>query len=93
MSEMRALLRKNLSFTMSDELSSSAQRDVMRDLYRVMGDMEDAVCLAYMDAEKTGQVPRPIKAIEMTPGTYARALWRDRIDKGWIRSSDRASSS
>ena len=57
----------------------------MRELFRRLGDDHEAVCLAYMEAERGGIVVRPRGAEDMTPGIHARTLWQDGKLKGWLR--------
>lgn len=56
----------------------------MRELFRRFGDQQELVCLAYMEAERNGKVGRPRGAEDITPGTHAKALWRDGKIKGWL---------
>ncbi|WP_237482558.1 hypothetical protein [Lichenibacterium dinghuense] len=64
--------------------SASPQRETMCELFRKLGDEQEAVCLAYMEAERDGRVARPRGAEDMTPGTHARTLWREGKLKGWL---------
>lgn len=63
---------------------AAPQRDLMRDLVRLLGEDRDAVCLAYVEAELDGKVDRPRGAEDMTPGTHAKSLWNEGKLKGWI---------
>lgn len=53
-------------------------------LFRRLGDDREAVCLAYMEAERDGKVARPGGAEDMTPGTHAKTLWHDGKETGWL---------
>ena len=64
--------------------SDNPQRDVMRRLFKTLGDSQEMVCLAYMEAERDGKVARPRGAEDMTPGTHAKTLWRDGKETGWL---------
>lgn len=56
----------------------------MSGLFRRLGDEEESVCLAYMEAERDGQVTRSRGAEGMTPGTHAKTLWREGKLKGCL---------
>lgn len=60
------------------------QRDVMRSLYQIHGENEDAVCAAYVKAELDGMVARKRDGNSTPPEAYAKALWKDGKAKGWI---------
>lgn len=63
---------------------AAPQRDMMRDLVRLLGEDLDAVCLAYMEAERDGKVDRPRGAEDLTPATHVKALWNEGKLEGWI---------
>lgn len=69
---------------MSDEPKPS-QRDMMRALFKVFGDDESAVCSAYAKAERNGSVVRDSNDYSIPAESYAKALWRDGISKGWLK--------
>ena len=60
------------------------QRDFMRDLVRRLGRNEEAVVRAYAQAEVRGEVRRESNEHGWDAETYARALWRDGVKKGWL---------
>ncbi len=64
--------------------SNYPQRDIMRELFKALGDDREMVCLAYMEAERDGKVARPRGAEDMASGTHAKALWREGKLKGWF---------
>ena len=64
--------------------STSPQRDAMCELFRMLSDNLEAVCLAYMEAERDGRVARPRGAEDMAPSTHVKALWREAKLKGWF---------
>ena len=68
---------------MSDEPNPSP-RDMMRSLYEIHGDDETAVCEAYADAERAGEVKRESQDRGEFAESYARRLWQDGKAKGWL---------
>jgi hypothetical protein len=60
------------------------QRDVMRDLVAKFGRDEERVCKEYALAEERGEVPRASDKYGISSEGYARALWRDGIQKAWL---------
>jgi hypothetical protein len=67
-----------------DLAPSATEREVMLSLFRRFGDDEEAVCLAYIEAERSCEVKRDSNVNSMTPGPYARTLWRDGKARGWL---------
>ena len=61
------------------------QRDMMRALFEELGGDPEAVFLAYMEAEREGQVERPRGAEDMTPGLHAKSLWQEGKREGWLK--------
>jgi hypothetical protein len=57
---------------------------MMRKLYQVHGGREAAVVTAYAEAEEAGAVARVRNENSVESETYAKALWRDGINKGWL---------
>ena len=62
----------------------SPQRMAMRDVFRRLGDDQEAVCLAYVEAERDEKLARPHGVADMTPGTHANTLWCEGKLKGWL---------
>jgi hypothetical protein len=60
------------------------QRDVLRNLVFRFGMNEEKVIQECADAERRGEVQRKSNKYDIAPDTYARALWRDAIRKGWF---------
>lgn len=56
----------------------------MNELVAKLGADEEKVCAAYAAAEKHGEVLRGSNINGKTPEQYARALWKDGINKGWL---------
>ena len=50
----------------------------------MLGDSQEAVCLAYMGAERERKIARPHGAEDMTSGTHAKTLWQDGKETGWL---------
>lgn len=61
-----------------------SQRDFMRKLTKRFGPNEERVVREYAAAERRGEVKRKRNAFNTTPEQYARALWRDAVNKGWL---------
>ena len=60
------------------------QRDLMQDLYvRLRGD-HDQVVAAYAAAEHRGDVSRASNLRGMDAEEYARRLFRDGVNRGWL---------
>ena len=57
----------------------------MQHLFRTLGGVPEAVCLAYVEAEREGKVGRPCGAEFMTPGTHAHLLLEEGRLRGWLR--------
>lgn len=57
----------------------------MQHLFRTLGGVPDAVCLAYAEAERDGHVVRPCGAEFVTPSIHARLLLREGELKGWLQ--------
>ncbi len=64
----------------------SPERDLMRQLFVMLGGDRNAVCRAYVEAERAGRIDRPRDAEEMAPDIHAGALWWEGRLKGWLRS-------
>lgn len=60
------------------------QRDFMRELVRRHGRSEEVVIREYAEAERRGEVLRQRNEHGLDAETYARALWRDGMKKGWL---------
>jgi len=63
----------------------TTQREKMRELFRTLGGAEDLVIRAYANAEARGEVRRKSNEHGLDAETYAQALYKDGINKGWIR--------
>ena len=63
---------------------NQTQRAVMRALYQLHGDDEIAVCDAYAEAERAGEVTRESNERGEFAESYARRLWKDGKAKGWL---------
>jgi hypothetical protein len=61
-----------------------SQRDFMRELVKKFGMDEERVIHEYAEAEKRGEITRKRNSQNYTAEQYARALWNDAIQKGWI---------
>lgn len=68
---------------MNDDPTPS-QRDMMRKFYQTHGGQKVAVVAAYAEAERLGQVARKSNDYSIDAESYAMALWRDGIKKGWL---------
>lgn len=66
-------------------MARTTQRDVMRNLHRRFSGDHDRVVAAYAAAERRGEVPRASNVLDMEPEEYAQRLYRDGVNKGWIR--------
>lgn len=60
------------------------QRDYMRLLNRQKGGVEALIIEAYAIAERKGVVVRKSNKYNLSAESYARALFKDGIRKGWI---------
>ena len=60
------------------------QRSLMQDLVATHGDDEIAVCDAYAEAERAGQVARPEEDRGEFAEAYAHRLWQDGKSEGWL---------
>ena len=60
------------------------QRNMMRTLYRNLGNNEAALIRAYAKAEHDRIVTRRSNVFNLSAEQYARALYRDGIQKEWI---------
>jgi hypothetical protein len=56
----------------------------MRELIRRLGSNKAAVCRAYAEGERRGEVSRVNNASRLKPEEYAEALWADGERKGWF---------
>ena len=65
--------------------SASPQQQLMQRLFRTLGGVPEAICLAYAEAEREGKVGRPCGAEFMTPSTHALLLLQEGELKGWLR--------
>ena len=63
---------------------TEAQRHMMKDLFNAHGDDEMAVCDAYAEAERAGQVARPVEDRGEFAESYARSLWSVGKTEGWL---------
>jgi len=61
------------------------QREMMRRLIARYGRDRDRIIKAYADAERRGDVPRKSNKYDLSPESYAAALFRDGVRRGWIR--------
>lgn len=68
---------------MNDDPTPS-QRDMMRKFYQAHNGQKDAVVAAYAEAERLGRVARKSNDYSIDAESYATALWRDGIKKGWL---------
>lgn len=66
-------------------MARMTQRDVMRNLNRRFNGDHDKVVAAYAAAERRGEVARASNVLDMEPEEYARRLYRDGVNRGWIR--------
>jgi hypothetical protein len=66
------------------EKLNSMQRAFMNDLVTRYGADEKTVCTLYALAERRGEILRRKNTHGITPEQYARALWKDGINKGWL---------
>ena len=57
---------------------------MMRKLYQEHGGNEEAVVAAYARAEQAGQVARKSNDYSLNAEAYAKYLWRDGVNKGWL---------
>lgn len=64
--------------------TTELQRSTMQRLFETYGDDETAVCDAYVDAERGGQVARPEEDRGEFAESYARSLWRMGKAEGWL---------
>jgi len=64
------------------------QRDYMRRLCQEHGGREDVIIKAYAEAERQGLVDRRSHDHHLDAEQYARALYSDGIQKGWIREKE-----
>jgi len=60
------------------------QRDYMRTLYQRHRCSEADIVRAYADGERNGIVHRNQNKYNLTPESYAKALYKDGTKKGWI---------
>ena len=56
----------------------------MRDLVRKYGLNKAEVCSAFAEGLKAGQIKWKNNTSNLSPETYADAVWRDGIKKGWL---------
>jgi hypothetical protein len=56
----------------------------MRELVRKFGMDEEGVIREYAEAEKRGEITRKKNSHNVTAEQYARALWNDAVQKGWL---------
>jgi hypothetical protein len=61
------------------------QRDCMRSLYQNHKGSEASIIRSYADAERRGLVDRNSNEYDLTPESYAQALYKDGMRKGWIQ--------
>jgi hypothetical protein len=61
-----------------------SQRDLMRDLVRRFGRDVETVMREYAAAEERGEVRRDQNSQSLTSVEYARRLWSDGMNKGWL---------
>ncbi len=66
------------------EATAPSQRALMQSLYERYGDDEIAVCDAYAEAERGGQVARPEEDRGEFAESYARSLWQAGKAEGWL---------
>jgi len=64
--------------------SKLSEQDFMRGLVRRFGLDEERVVREYAAAEERGEVERKSNSHKITAEQYARALWNDAVNKGWI---------
>lgn len=69
---------------MPTKSDANRQQDVMRDLFRMIGDSEKTVCAAYVQAERAGFAPRKKGEGSPTGPEFARALWVKGKAEGWL---------
>lgn len=61
------------------------QRDLMRELFSQHGDRAEVIVSAYARAEREGKVRRSSNERRLTPEDYARRLFYDGKNRGWIQ--------
>jgi hypothetical protein len=61
------------------------QQDKMRELYARFSGDEDRCVREYAEAERRGEVSRKSDTSGRTPESYAKALFKDGIQKGWLK--------
>lgn len=64
--------------------NAEPQRKGMRDLVRKYGLNKAEVCSAFAEGLKAGQIKWKNNTSNLSPETYADAVWRDGIKKGWL---------
>ena len=64
--------------------ATAFQRNLMRSFYRVHGGDGDQVCQAFSRAENECRFFRKVGDQRLSPDDYARALFSDGIDRGWL---------
>jgi hypothetical protein len=60
------------------------QRECMKVLYKQQKGKEALIVKAYAEAERKGDVARKSNKYNLSAESYARALLKDGIRKGWI---------
>ena len=61
-----------------------SQRDLMREVVQRFGNDTERIISEYASAEKRGEVERERNAYGISPADYARRLWTDAVNKGWL---------
>lgn len=59
------------------------QRDKMRELCRIYPNQVERIILEYAAAEERGEVVRYRNKSGLSPLEYAKALYLDKLKKGW----------
>lgn len=59
------------------------QRDKMRELCKLYPDQPDRIIKEYAVAEQSGEVVRLRNKSGLSPMEYAKALYLDKLKKGW----------
>ena len=63
------------------------QREYLRQLYQRFGGDQERVIRAYAAGEEEGVVSRKSNSYRLTSLQYAKQMWVDAIDKGWLTST------
>ncbi|HZP81518.1 MAG TPA: DUF6508 domain-containing protein [Chthonomonadaceae bacterium] len=88
--KVQALLYRlqQMKTTWRDNKVMPSQRDLMRALVQKYGLDEERVIREYANAEQRGKVKRKSNKHGITSETYARALFKDAIQKRWLNKGN-----